>query len=116
MTPSDGAPKPLVEPWLRRLLQTLVVTGFALVAANFCARWWYFEVQAPRRHWDFPRPDLWRARLALLFAAATLAAGFALYDLLGSLPRIRRRAQASLVAAALLAAASFAGALWLERG
>jgi hypothetical protein len=116
MNMAAGEPKPLVEPWLRRLLQTLVAVGFALVAANFCARWWYFEIRAPHWHLDFPRSELLSARLALLLAGATLAGAFALCDLLGSLPRIRRRALGSLLVAALLCGASFAGAWWLGRG
>ncbi len=106
--------KPLVEPWLRRVLRLLVAIGFALVAANFCGRWWFWEVRVPAAHWALSPADRWSGRVSLAFALATLIAGFALYDLIGSLPEVRVRTRWALASTALIAAAGLLLGRWLE--
>ncbi len=104
----DGAQKPLIEPWLRRSLQGLVAVGFALVAVNFGLRWWFWEVRVRSLHLGVSAEDVLHGRLVLLWAVATLLAGFALCEILGSLPRVTRRTRWCIAIAAVLVAIPFA--------
>jgi hypothetical protein len=96
--------KPLVEPWLRRTLRALVVVVAMLVALNAAGRWRYWEFVAPGAGFPVSAIERHVARLALLSGLAALVGAAGLFDLLGSLPRVRRLAWILFALAALLAA------------
>src|SRR6266481_10227228 len=60
-------------------------------ALNYIGFWWYWEFSLPR--WGaFPsKSEFISARLTLFWAFAALALGAALFDLIRSPPRVRRR-------------------------
>jgi hypothetical protein len=103
--PVLGAP---TRFWLR--LATSVV--LLLVAANFIAQWWYWEYRAPALGLRPDAPDLLIARLALLWAGATIAAAIAVFDFIGTMPRLARLAIGCAIAAGVLGAIPFLVPLW----
>jgi hypothetical protein len=85
-------PPPALSAPTRLLLRVLSSGVLLLVAANFVGQWWYWERQLPRLGLPVDRQQLLEGRLSLVWAAATLAAALGMFDLIGTLPRIRRLA------------------------
>jgi len=101
--PDASLQKPLVEPWLQWVLRILVAVVLGLVAANLCARWWFFEGKAPAAHLELDPGDRIAARFALCSAAAALTGTWAVWELLGTLPRVTGRSRWLAVVTAGLA-------------
>jgi hypothetical protein len=78
-----------------------------LVAANFVGQWWYWEKRLPRLGLPMDPRQLIEGRLSLVWATATVAAAMGMFDLIGSLPRVRRFAIICLAFACVLCATPY---------
>ena len=72
----------------------LALVACIVVALNFVALWWYWEVQLPSWGAIPSRLETLHARLMLFWTVAALAFGAAFFDLLKVPTKVRRRSVA----------------------
>ena len=81
----------ILDRYFMPVFRWLVLGACIAVALNYVSFWWYWEVRLPAWGAIPSGIETLSARLTLFSAAAALVSGVALFDLLKSLPKIRRR-------------------------
>jgi hypothetical protein len=81
----------ILDRYFMPVFRWLVLGACIAAALNYVAFWWYWEVRLPAWGAMPSWSETLGARLTLFSAAAALVSGVALFDLLKSLPKIRRR-------------------------
>jgi hypothetical protein len=80
----------LLDRFFMPAFRWLVLAACIAVALNHVAFWWYWEVRLPAWGAMPDQQELLAARLTLCWAAASLALGAALFDLLKQPIKLRR--------------------------
>ena len=81
----------IIDQYIMPVFRWLALGACIAVALNYVSFWWYWEVRLPAWGLTPSGIEVLGARLTLFPAAAALVLGVALFDLLKSLPKFRRR-------------------------